>query len=226
MSERPSNQPWKPTAEQLAAFVDGKLDSRSQRSVETWLRRHPDVAAELHDHKRLHRLWERTAPNSPTDRQWAQVHKHIETGLLQAHRPSNSHRPWWVIPLAIGTIAASALLGFVVVRQVWFSDGVRIQSVPDRIVEDSDSRSDQDAVPVESGVLQVLSPDEIDIVSMDLGDSHALVVGTPPVTEPLALLTQDEVTIERVERESNQQKAEFTAEPTPMLWVPARTPER
>ncbi|HEX5273583.1 MAG TPA: hypothetical protein VFW33_23970, partial [Gemmataceae bacterium] len=60
-------------------------------------------------------------------------------------------------------------------------------------------RADPVAPPApDEEVLTVLSPDEVDIVSMDDRDRGALVVGRPPVDEPMELLTQDEVSLDKL----------------------------
>jgi hypothetical protein len=44
----------------------------------------------------------------------------------------------------------------------------------------------------------VVSPDDVEILSMDDRDRGALVVGEPPVNEPMELLTEDEVRVDKL----------------------------
>src|SRR5262249_15193483 len=76
-----SGDAWIPRAEDLAAYVDGELESDLRRQVEGWLVRHPEAASELEDHHRLARLWQTAGPPEPTSAQWATVLAGVAKGL-------------------------------------------------------------------------------------------------------------------------------------------------
>jgi hypothetical protein len=211
--------------------VDGGLDDRTQRALEGWLRLHPDVAAELQGHRRLSRLWDRTIPEPPAPEKWGRLQRNIELELRRAPRPPKSGRRWWIVPLALGTVAASAALAFQLLHFDWQSAFRGDRSSASLTVNQDDEDRLRQAVnhPDEQDLpstIEVLAPDDVDILSMDLRDRSAIVVGALPLKQPLALLTPEEVSVEHLEPGSTQRKPEFTAEPTPMLWVPVRTPER
>ena len=60
-----------------------------------------------------------------------------------------------------------------------------------------------DKIPHETAevepALPVLLADEVDIMTMQATDTTALVVGLPPVHEPLVLAAASEITLDRVE---------------------------
>jgi hypothetical protein len=75
--------------------------------------------------------------------------------------------------------------------------------------------------------MEVLNDDEVEIITMDLRDSHAIIVGAPPLKGDLALLTPDEVEGVAIKlQDGSVNPPEMNPEPTPMLWVPIRASER
>jgi hypothetical protein len=223
MADRNDNT-WKPAPEELAAYVDGRLDARRQRELDTWLSRHPEMTAELLAHKRLARLWRRAAPESPTDARWSLLRYSIFARI--ADRATNLTKPrrWWILPIALGAVAASSVLAFVIFRDhlPFFNDAKQrsVQQSPQVGPID-----DHDSTPPKIEVLEVLSADEVEIITMDLRDSHALVVGEPPIRGDLVLLTEDEIEGVTIQPDDSDRTPEIAAD-TPMLWVPIRASER
>jgi hypothetical protein len=160
--------------ELLAAYADGELAPAEQRRVEAWLAGHPEARADVEAQRRLSGLFEDTAPRPPADDRWAEVLTGVERCL--ASPPVG--RPAWgrrAAVAAIGAAAAAALL----VLAVRPPPGDAPQAVPEE-------------------PWPVVSAEDIDIVSMDDRDREKLVIGEPPVNEPLELLSADEVKVQKL----------------------------
>jgi hypothetical protein len=162
-----------PTPEQLAAYVDGELDPGERMGVEKWLRTHPDVAAQIEEHRDLTRLWQAMKPIGPEEAKWAAVLEQIECGFLRSRPLGHGRRR---IIRAGAALAAAVLL--LLVWRYWPEPTAHPQSVEP---------------------LAVVSPDDVEIVSLRAADRVTLVVGVPPVTEPLVLASPNDVQFEHVE---------------------------
>jgi len=163
--------------ELLAAYVDGELDPAECRRVETWLAEHPDARADVEEQRRLLRLVEDTAPPAPGEERWAAALAHVERELGAAPR----RRLTWTrrAALAVASLAAAAALLWLVFRDP-----------PGRGHDTSNEVADEE--------WQIVSPDDIEIISMDDRDRGALVVGEPPINEPMQLLMPDEVKVDKL----------------------------
>jgi hypothetical protein len=217
---------WQPEPAELAAYVDGHLDARRHREVEAWLSEHPDVAAELHAHRRLERLWRRTAPDSPTPARWSLVRLNIFAGLADRSAAVKSPSRWWIVPLALGTVAAGTLLALVLFRDYLPLTHTDRSTSASPIGEVGIPKDDKESKPEKVEAFKVLSDDEVEIITMDLRDIDALVIGLPPLLGNLVLLSEDEVEAVTIEAEGSQPTPEIAADGNPMLWVPIRASER
>jgi anti-sigma-K factor RskA len=197
-----------PTPEQLAAYVDGELDPARRRGVETWLRNHPEAAAEIEQYQRLARLWKAAAPIEPEGAKWATVLARVESGLR-----SHSLPLWRSQLIRMGAAAALAAAVMLLVCR---------------------HRPEPTEGPVRGELLAVVSPDDVDILSLRAADRVTLVVGVPPVTEPLVLASPRDVELERIEPDGDgvipdihmDEKSDTAMIVAPRSTNSARTAER
>jgi anti-sigma-K factor RskA len=166
--------------ELLAAYADGELPPAECRRVEAWLAAHPEARADVEAQRRLARLFDEAAPPAPADERWAEA----LAGLRQRlDRPANRRRRVAVVVAALAALAAAAAL--LLALGLKYPRGGRVDPVPP-------------PPPVaDEEVWSVVSPDDVEIVSMDDRDRGTLVVGEPPVNKPMELLTVDEVDVNK-----------------------------
>jgi hypothetical protein len=161
------------TPELLAAYVDGELTPAETRRVEAWLAEHPEARDDVAAQRHLARLFEDAAPPPPPERQWAEALARVERSLA-VPRPAARRRA----ALAVAALIAVAALVLL---------ALALKGPPP-----------QHAAPDDEGEWAVVSADDIDIISMDDRDRGALVVGEPPLNEPMELLTEDEVKVQKL----------------------------
>jgi hypothetical protein len=189
MNHHRADDAGRPKPQWLAAYVDGELSSDRRALVESWLTTHPETAAEVEVHQRLPRLCRDTAPPEPGEAQWDAVLAHMEARLsvkAAEQRPSRRRLAWLITGLTAASVLLAATLFVPSAADYmagWFSPSV---SLPRNLTD------------VPEAPLAVASADDIEIISMDDADRDALVVGEPPVREPLTLLAADEVHVEEV----------------------------
>lgn len=169
----------------LAAYVDGELDADTAARLEAWLADHPEAAADVKAQREVLRLWEAGAPPETSETRWDAVRAGIEAGLA-ASAPVGVRRLrvlWWAAGLA--SAAALALA-------VYLARGPAIlpQMPPPELLPPDDQVAEEP--------FPVVSPEDVVITSLDEDDRKALVVGGPPVGEPLALAGPGEVQLEQV----------------------------
>src|SRR5262245_262593 len=172
--------------ENLTAFVDGELEAPERREVEAWLAQHPEAAAEVDAQRQLAQLCRATQPASPSEAAWVEVLEKIDTALSTAPAPAPETRPaartrtrsLWVGWLLRLTAAAAAVWLLVILEPFPWpgpAPGDRAEPFP------------------------VASAEDVDIVSMNPDDAGTLVVGEPPLRDPLDLATGEEVVIHSVQ---------------------------
>jgi len=168
-----------PTPEYFAAYVDGQLAPALRRGVEKWLRDHPEATAEIEEQRQLARLWQATTPAEPEAANWATIFARVDSGFFRSRLPGMRTRR--LIRLgAAGGLAAAMLL----VALCPHGPG-----------------PSEDPAGVEP--LAVVSPDDVEIISLRAADRVTLVVGVPPVTEPLMLASPGDVELENVEPDAD-----------------------
>ncbi len=168
--------------ELLAAYVDGELAPAEHRRVEAWLAERPDARADVAAQRRLARLFDEGAPTPPTEGQWADVLARLERGLnARPGQPTGNRRRAGVMAAALVAAAAVVLLG------------VTLRNLP------RPDPAPGAAVRIAEEPWPVVSPDDIEIVSMDDRDRGALVVGEPPVNDTVELVTADDVKVSKLE---------------------------
>jgi hypothetical protein len=175
-----------PPPEQLTAYVGGELDARTQCEVDAWLAQHPQAAAELEAQRRLAQLWQASRPTPPPESAWVEMLEQIETALNSAPAPAPQSRP------AAGRTSRSRRAGWLVrltaaAAAVWLLGSLEP-------IEPPEPSRDARVEP-----FPVAAPEDVDIISMHANDSGMLVVGEPPVRDPLDLATAGDVTIHSVQ---------------------------
>jgi anti-sigma factor RsiW len=198
---------WPPTPEQLAAYVDGELDEAGRRQVEHWLAGHPDVAADVEGQRRLLALWKRIACHEPGEADWAVSLGRIQAVRLTPTQPALGQRLAW-IGVALTALAATVAL-------VLLGDPARTPLKPQPVVIPAVER------------WSVASPTELEIISMDAADASLLVIGEPPVNEPLVLAGPGEIKLDKLEPDEDGMVPYFAdsqGPDAPMIVVPATPP--
>src|SRR5437867_4503212 len=107
----PSDAPWNPDPQLLAAYFDGELEGRDDLAplrdrLEAWVDAHPETRAEWIEHQRLKKLWLATTPAEPKPATWDETFKRIDVERRRPTMAPPSRRPW----LTAGIVAASILL--------------------------------------------------------------------------------------------------------------------
>jgi hypothetical protein len=176
------NEP--PREELLAAYVDGELASSEQLELEAWIASHPETAAAVEALRRFKQLWQATRPVEPDEAVWARIQNIIQTILAAPHvaaspalavtahkRASNSSR---VRRIVRWTSAVAAFLALMVLDA--------------RLPRDSSFAPTGEPYPV-------IATDDIDIITVHAADAGRLVVGKPPLTEPLDIAQPGDVVV-------------------------------
>ena len=188
MSDSPN--PWKPSPELLAAFVDGELYGPEAKRVEAYLAEHPEAQADIADQRRLERLWDRTTPVQPGRAAWQRTLDRIFAGPRQIEPRS---RRW---SLALPATIAAAAVGLV----VW--SGMSGHRTP---------------VPVEP--FPVAQNSEVEIVRIDGDDVGAIVVGRLPLVGVLELASAGEVEITGMAQANVRMPMVAVEGRSPMIWA-------
>jgi hypothetical protein len=188
MSETPN--PWKPSPELLAAFVDGELYGPEASRVEAYLTAHPEAQAEVAEQRRLERLWQRTTPAEPGRAAWQRT---LDRILAGPRRIQPRSRRWMYF--AAASVAAAAI-GLV----LW--TGMSRPRSP---------------APVDP--LPVAQNSDIEIVHIDGDDVGAIVVGRLPLVGVLELANAGEVEITGMPQPNDRNPMVHVAGGSPMIWA-------
>jgi anti-sigma-K factor RskA len=174
MTREWTNGAGKPTPEQLAAYADGELDAASRRHCAAWLENHPEAAAEVETWRRLNRLWQASAPEEPGPAVWAatcdRIEKSLPSGPPVIVRPRRKLFLW----ASLLTAAAAAALTISLSARLF-------HAVPGVLTD-----PEEEPYPVAEA-------HEVAIISMDVKDADALVVGETPIHGPLAFADFDDI---------------------------------
>jgi hypothetical protein len=154
------------------AYVDGEFDAQTRLEIEDWLANHPAAAADVEAQRRLVEMVEATRPAEPDEAAWAQTLASIETGLAAA--PPTKWSAWRSLTRWLS--AAAAVLLFLVMDR---------------------TPPDQSGLPALEP-LQVMSAEDVEILSVHAADEKTLVVGLPPVQEPLDLAGSGDVLVKDI----------------------------
>ena len=196
-----------PTPEQLAAYVDGELEAAGQRQVEAWLANHPETAADVAAQRQLLALWRKAPPREPSAAEWAAVFSRVQAAWDTPKRRIRSRRWAWGASALSATAAAVGL--------ALFGDLAR-RPDPELVQEQVAALTDEP--------FPVVTAAEVEIISMDAADASFLVVGEPPVSEPLVLAAPGEIKLDKVEPDDEGMIPRLTdpqGSDAPMIIVPA-----
>jgi hypothetical protein len=192
-----------PPAEMLAAYVDGELEPRERLTVERWLADHPEGRADADGQRRVARAWDVTRPREPDEDSWSAALAVIQD-RIQAERLLLPRRrlPWrWLVGLAAAIAAAVVLI------------------LANRTPGPGPTRP-YDSTNGEAA-FQVASADDVEITSFADADSDdVLLVGHPPVREPMLLLAHDEIRLEEMTPEPGMNPRFDGEQGAPPMIVP------
>jgi len=178
----------RPPIEYFAAFLDGELSTDDWARVQDWLANHAEDAALVDAHRNLVRCWRETAPAEPSEKIWREMLAQIEgrelktedrgsrTGDRNARPGVDAPRGRWIRVGLLGAAAAAAVILALLIPR-------RHQGPPD----------------IDLAELPILSADDVELVSLEGNDTRLLVVGNPPVQEPLVLVATGDVTLDSIE---------------------------
>ena len=166
MRHHEPGESWSPEAADLAAYVDGELHGNRREQVDAWLAHHPDAAAELRAHRRLAQVWQASSPPEPSLEQWRAVLERVAstTPVRRSPRPVRWQR-FYGIAIAVAGTAAAVVLAL----------------------------SLDHADPQGREPLVVVTPEDVEIVSVSAADRMTLVVGVPPLQGPLELVSPGDI---------------------------------
>jgi anti-sigma factor RsiW len=173
--------------ELLAAYADGELDPAERARVEAWLVDHPEAHATLDAQQKLsrhnRRLWQADSSRAPSEVSWSRLFSRIHQALAtppqqSVNGPATARRPYRAPVLAIVSTAAAALLAVTLLRPT---------TPPGPPV----------GLP-EEDAWAVATDDDVEIVGIQDGDTNRLVVGRPPLTGPIVLVSTNDVVFDKV----------------------------
>jgi hypothetical protein len=197
-------QSEEPSAERLAAYADGELDDASRDAVECWLATHPETAHEIKGQRDLLRAWQRLPAPAPSAAAWERVLTGIEAGL--AERSHSRPRRVAGLPWIAATLAATAAAACVLVA-LWPAPAPVEEPQPPIIAE----------APVpENEPFAVATNEDVAILTIDDEDVNLLIVGVPPLREPIELATKGDIIVNKVEPSEDGV--------LPKMWTPSDLP--
>jgi hypothetical protein len=203
----------RPPIELLAAFLDGELTADDRQMIQDWLTCHPEEAELVQTHRNLLRFWRESAPPEPEEKAWREVLAHIESCGTSRTYDRNTH--------AGGVVRSSTLdsRSSAPSRSRWIRTGLLALAAAAAVIlavfnphKEPPPKSGRVQLAVEHPLgddLTLLTPDDVDLVSMEMTDTKLLVVGKLPVEEPIELVAKGDVTLHN-----------FREDMAPMIIVP------
>jgi hypothetical protein len=160
--------------EEIAGYVDGELSPSAQERLEAWISQDPGILREIERQERIRDLYASTRGTEPSDAAWQAAAARSSRRMIV--RVDSVSRP------SLGTSRSAAIAAAAAVLIAALIIGPR----PDGQIRDD--------LPV----LQVLSPQDVEIVSLDDKDQGALMVGEAPKLENMVAVTPADVQITNV----------------------------
>src|SRR5262249_49080424 len=177
------HNPNRPTPAELAAWADGELEGGAAARVEAWLSAHPEDAPDA-ESSRLVGLFRDHAPPDPSSAAWDRTLSRI----AQRTGSGRHHKRWQFMSL-LGTAAAAVGSGVIAADFLLPGKTVPIVDAP-RIVLPPDDDNDEPFPVARAG--------EIDVLGMDAGDAHRVMIGNP-LLEPFEIVSSDDLELVSVE---------------------------
>jgi hypothetical protein len=240
MSKPAPFDPEKPPEEHFAAYADGELRGEDLVRLEEWLCAHPEGAARVEAQQQPTAFCRRAAPLEPLETQWLAAFERIESGLTSSPvgppRQSKSLRTSTRITVGVLATAAAAAVAFV----LYFKGlGVHpINSIPPPddasaqgqvIGRQQIENSDEDLAFLQdfSVPMLILSPEDVDILSLDGADDNAIVVGALPVGKTFNLVSSGDIVLRSVAADADGVVPQMRQEPlaVPMIVAPMIGPK-
>jgi len=190
----PNHEPWRP--ELLAGYVDGELGPAERASVEAWLAAHPEGRAELNAQRELSRhnvvFWKKLALPAPGEAAWARIGVRLHDAVQPPYpavyyrdpEPMRPKRAAWQ-RWAMGLAATAAL-----VLAAW-----SLTLAPGLGTNDTTVSQADDSYPVAKA-------DDVDVITLQ-GDDNLLVVGQPPLTGAIDIITVGDVVFEAIRSDTD-----------------------
>jgi hypothetical protein len=167
--------------------------------VEAWLAAHPEAAAEVEAQRRLAELCRTATPPEPGEAAWAALGERIAAGVGTARGRPGRRFAWIAL---VGSLAAGLFLAWLALGPV--PRGPAPEPAPVAVVEP----------------YPVVSPEDVEIISIAAADRDALVVGEPPLREPLVLVAPGEVEVQSIGPEADGMVPYVPAGPVAPTPVP------
>jgi hypothetical protein len=197
---------WQPSEEQLSAYVDGELDQADVVRVEAWLTDHPEAARDVDQYRRLSAAVRATSAPLPTEEAWRKTWEGIEARQTPAADPARGRRfPWK--KFALGALAAAAALLVVLLLN---------QGTPHTPQHEHDGEESE-------APFVLATDDDVHIESLHDDDVPALLVGQPPLPEPLTLAASEDIKLIDLQPDDDGRLPDmrwFKSGPAPMIIAP------
>jgi hypothetical protein len=178
-----------PSPEQLAAYTDGELHDGERAQIEAWLVEHPRCAAEVEASRRLMRLWDSTAPNTPAPPLWDAALDRIQARLPSSPRMPGTPNPWRT---RIGWGVAAALVLVMLSRPLWeVPASFPVATSQDVTILSMDARDTGSLVvghPPILGPIDLANHGDVVLLSMPDPDIHLDDWAAPMIVDPKALV--------------------------------------
>src|SRR6516225_9117324 len=157
--------------EEIAGYVDAELSPTAQERLEAWIDEDPGIMREIERQEKIKDLYASTRAPEPGEAAWQAAASRSRRRVI-VRVDSVPRRPVWTSRSAAMAAAAAVLIGALVI-------GPR------------PSGQIRDDLPE----LQVLSPQDVEIVSLDDKDRGAIMIGQAPKLENLVAVTPADVQI-------------------------------
>ena len=157
--------PGEPRREELAAYLDGELDAAGRARVQHWLAQQPGAAAAAEELRELAHLVKQSCIPEPEEAAWAATLDRIDRAVTAQRRsaaPLLARIASLIVPIAG---AAAVLLAL-------FLRPVAVESTQPEAVEP----------------FPVVTPDDVELISLEHADRDAVLVGHSPLSEPIVLV--------------------------------------
>jgi hypothetical protein len=160
--------------EEIAGYVDGELSPVAQERLEAWIAQDPGILREIENQEKIKDLYASTISSEPTEAAWEAAASRSRRRMVVRVDPVRRPALWTSRSAAIAAAAAVLIAALIIGPR-------RSGQIRDDLPE-----------------LQVLSPQEVEIVRLDDKDRAAIMVGQVPLLENMVAVTPADVQITSV----------------------------